>query len=161
MSGHTHLRVRFCTHCRSFLMALLCSRMAVDADCLSSDGVLQKDVSESELVRMDDRLEEEGNWLLMFPVNSLIWKIVGSYFPLPLSEYHMPKFYGDTAQNLLFWLLSSKCTSNCGQKLSLLYNLVFWKDYKQVKGQVSYKIYYIMDTMTTMAHDVNILTVHQ
>lgn len=70
----TYLRVRLCTHCSSFLMALLCSRMAVVADCLSSDGVLEKDVSESELVGMDDRLEEDGNWLLMFPVSSLIWK---------------------------------------------------------------------------------------
>lgn len=61
MADHTHLRVRFCTHCSSFLMALPCSRMAVDADCLSSDGVLHKDVSESELVGMDDRLEVEGN----------------------------------------------------------------------------------------------------
>ena len=74
MADHTHLRVRFCTHCSSFLMALLCSRMAVDADCLSSDGVLQRDASESELVGMDDRLEEEGYWLLMFPVSSLIWR---------------------------------------------------------------------------------------
>lgn len=40
---------------------------------LSSEGVLEWDVSESELVRMDERLEEEGNWFLMFPVSSLIW----------------------------------------------------------------------------------------
>lgn len=39
---------------------------------LSSDGVLEWEVSESELVGMEDRLEEEGNWLLMFPVSSLI-----------------------------------------------------------------------------------------
>ncbi len=39
---------------------------------LSSEGVLEWEVSESELVGMDDRLEEEGNWLLMFPVSSLI-----------------------------------------------------------------------------------------
>lgn len=65
-------------------MALPCSRMAVDADCLSSEGVLQKDVSESELVGMDDRLEEEGNWLLMLPVNSLIWK--DSWITFPFSS---------------------------------------------------------------------------
>lgn len=68
----THLRVRFCTHCSSFLMALLCSRMAADAERLSSDAALQQEVSDSELVGMDDRLQEEGNWLLMFPVSSLI-----------------------------------------------------------------------------------------
>jgi len=39
---------------------------------LSSEGVLECEVSESELVGMEDRLEEEGNWLLMFPVSSLI-----------------------------------------------------------------------------------------
>ncbi len=55
-------------------MALLCSRMAVHADCLSFDGGMQNDVSESELVGIDDRLQDEGNWLLMFPVSSLIWK---------------------------------------------------------------------------------------
>lgn len=53
-------------------MALLFSLMAVAADCRSSDGVLLKDVSESELVGMDDKLDEEGNWLRMFPVSSLI-----------------------------------------------------------------------------------------
>ncbi len=62
-------------------MALLCSRIAVDADCLSSDGMLQNDVSESELVGIDDRLVEEGNWLLMFPVSSLIWKENRIIFP--------------------------------------------------------------------------------
>lgn len=72
MTYNTYLRVRFCTHCSSFLMALLCSRMTEDASCLSSDGMLHKDVSESELVGIDDRLVEEGNWLLMFPVSSLI-----------------------------------------------------------------------------------------
>lgn len=39
----------------------------------SSDGVLDSDMSESELVGMDDRLEVDGNWFLMFPVSSLIW----------------------------------------------------------------------------------------
>lgn len=68
----THLRVLFCTHCSSFLMALLCSRMAMDADRLSSDAVLQQEGSDSEPVGMDDRLQEEGNWLRMFPVSSLI-----------------------------------------------------------------------------------------
>lgn len=68
----THLRVRFCTHCNSFLMALLCSRMAADAERRSSDAVLQKDVSDSELVGIEDRLQEEGNWLRIFPVSSLI-----------------------------------------------------------------------------------------
>lgn len=77
---HTHLRVRFCTHCSSFLMALLFSRMAMDAVCLCSDGALPKDVSESELVGMEDRLEEEGNWLRMFPVSSLIWSHTGYEF---------------------------------------------------------------------------------
>jgi len=47
--------------------------MAAAAACLSPDGALQ-DVSDSELVGMDDRLEEEGNWLLMLPVSSLIWE---------------------------------------------------------------------------------------
>lgn len=46
--------------------------MVAAADCRSSDGVLLKDVSESELVGMDDKLDEEGNWLRMFPVSSLI-----------------------------------------------------------------------------------------
>lgn len=86
MANHTHLRVRFCTHCSSFLMALLCSRMAVDADCLSSDGVLQRDASESELVGIDDKLEEEGNWLLMFPVSSLICKETESGIILPVVD---------------------------------------------------------------------------
>lgn len=31
-------------------------------------------MSESELVGMDDRLEEDGNWFLMFPVSSFIWR---------------------------------------------------------------------------------------
>lgn len=53
-------------------MALPWSRMATEQR-RSSDGVLEWDVSESELVGMDDRLEEEGNWFLMFPVSSLIW----------------------------------------------------------------------------------------
>lgn len=39
----------------------------------SSDGVLDSDMSESELVGMDDRLEVDGNWFLMFPVSSFIW----------------------------------------------------------------------------------------
>lgn len=46
--------------------------MAADAARLSSDAVLQQEVSDSALVGMDDRLQEEGNWLLMFPVSSLI-----------------------------------------------------------------------------------------
>lgn len=46
--------------------------MVMDADRLSSDAVLQQEVSDSELVGMDDRLQEEGNWLRMFPVSSLI-----------------------------------------------------------------------------------------
>lgn len=46
--------------------------MAVAADCRSSDGVLLKDMSESELAGMDDKLDVEGNWLRIFPVNSLI-----------------------------------------------------------------------------------------
>lgn len=70
MHAPTHLRVRFCTHCSSFLMALLCSRMAADAERCCS--MLQKDVSDSKPVGMEDRLEEEGNWLRMFPVSSLI-----------------------------------------------------------------------------------------
>lgn len=53
-------------------MALLCSRMAADAARLSSDAALQQEASDSALVGMDDRLQEEGNWLLMFPVSSLI-----------------------------------------------------------------------------------------
>lgn len=40
----------------------------------SSDGVLDSDMSESELVGMDDRLEVDGNWFLMFPVSSFIWE---------------------------------------------------------------------------------------
>lgn len=68
----THFRVLLWIHCSSFFMALLFSLMAVAADCRSSDGVLLKDVSESELVGMDDKLDEEGNWLRMFPVSSLI-----------------------------------------------------------------------------------------
>lgn len=55
-------------------MALLFSFMAVEADCTSLDGELQRGASKSALVVMDDRLEEDGNWLLMFPVNSFIWK---------------------------------------------------------------------------------------
>lgn len=55
-------------------MALLFSLMVVAADGFSSDGVLLKDASESELVGMDDRLDMEGNWLRMFPVSSLIWE---------------------------------------------------------------------------------------
>ena len=43
----------------------------------SSEGVLEWEVSESELVGMEDRLEVEGNWLRMFPVSSLIWASVG------------------------------------------------------------------------------------
>lgn len=46
--------------------------MAVEGR-LSSEGVLEWEVSESELVGMEERLEEEGNWLFMFPVSSLIW----------------------------------------------------------------------------------------
>lgn len=53
-------------------MALPWSLMATEHR-LSSEGVLEWDVSESELVGMDERLEEEGNWFLMFPVSSLIW----------------------------------------------------------------------------------------
>lgn len=53
-------------------MALLFSLMVMAADCRSSDGELLKDVSESELVGMDDKLDEDGNWLRMFPVSSLI-----------------------------------------------------------------------------------------
>lgn len=60
--------------------------MAVDADCLSPDGVLQQDASESELVGMDDRLDEEGNWLLMFPVSSLIWEETVSWIIFPFSQ---------------------------------------------------------------------------
>lgn len=33
---------------------------------------------------MDDRLEQDGNWLLMFPVSSLIWKETKSWFMFPL-----------------------------------------------------------------------------
>jgi len=54
-------------------MALLFSLMAAAADGLSSDGVLLWDMSESELLGMDERLDEDGNWLRMFPVSSLIW----------------------------------------------------------------------------------------
>lgn len=68
----THLRVRFCTHCSSFLMALLCSRMAADVERCCSEATLQKDASDSKLVGMEDRLQEDGNWLRMFPVSSLI-----------------------------------------------------------------------------------------
>jgi hypothetical protein len=39
---------------------------------LSSEGVLEWELSESELVGSEERLEDEGNWLLMFPVSSLI-----------------------------------------------------------------------------------------
>lgn len=46
--------------------------MAADAERRSSDAVLQKDVSDSELVGIEDRLQEEGNWLRIFPVSSLI-----------------------------------------------------------------------------------------
>lgn len=63
----THLRVRFCTHCSSFLMALVGSRRSSAAA-----AALQKDASDSELEGMEDRLQEEGNWLRMFPVSSLI-----------------------------------------------------------------------------------------
>lgn len=181
MADNTYLRVRFCTHCSSFLIALLCSRIAVDADCLSSDGVLQKDVSESGLVGMDDRLEEEGNWLLMFPVSSLIWKeswiifLFSRLFYLSVqllsikfihvsSEYYVSKCYADTATVVgLVGLLLSQCKANCQHKtILLLYHLcwltMLWKDYKQVKGQEGNMIYYIMDTMATMMHDVNIST---
>lgn len=44
----------------------------MDANCPSSDGMLPTDASESELVGIDEKLEEEGNWHLMFPVSSLI-----------------------------------------------------------------------------------------
>lgn len=69
----THFLVFLCTHCSSFLMALVFSLMAAAADGFSSDGVPPKDASESELVGMEDRLDVEGNWLRMFPVSSLIW----------------------------------------------------------------------------------------
>lgn len=46
--------------------------MAADAEQRSSDAVLQKDASDSELVGIEDRLQEEGNWLRIFPVSSLI-----------------------------------------------------------------------------------------
>lgn len=46
--------------------------LATTEGFLSSDGVLDCDMSESELVGMDDRLEEDGNWFLMFPVSSFI-----------------------------------------------------------------------------------------
>ena len=54
-------------------MTFPCSRMAIEGR-LSSEGVLEWEVSESELVGMEERLEEEGNWLLIFPVSSLIWR---------------------------------------------------------------------------------------
>lgn len=53
-------------------MALLCSRVAADAARLSSEAALQQDASDSELVGMDDRLQEDGKWPRMFPVSSLI-----------------------------------------------------------------------------------------
>lgn len=53
-------------------MALLCSRRAAEAARRSSDAALQKDASESELVGMEDRLQEEGKRLRMLPVSSLI-----------------------------------------------------------------------------------------
>jgi len=53
-------------------MALLCSCMAAAAAGLSSGGVPPRGASPSEPVGMDDRLEDEGNWLRMFPVSSLI-----------------------------------------------------------------------------------------
>ncbi|TNN27585.1 hypothetical protein EYF80_062269 [Liparis tanakae] len=64
-----HLRVLFWTHCSSLLMALPCSRMAAAAAAagLSSGGV-PRGASPSEAGGMDDRLEDEGNWLRMFPL---------------------------------------------------------------------------------------------
>lgn len=53
-------------------MALLCSRVAAEAERRWSEAAPQKEASDSELVGMEDRLQEEGNWLRMFPVSSLI-----------------------------------------------------------------------------------------
>lgn len=52
--------VRLWTHCRSVLMAFPWP-LGATVGFLSSEGVLEWDVSESELVGMDDRLEEDGN----------------------------------------------------------------------------------------------------